>query len=102
MGVPFFAGHIKYLTRFDSKLADMANLLIRQLGGYLRSPNDDSGLLNRRRTGSTSLSWLLFKRGNNDILIPANYPDWGPPPPYFLPQLQGESSGVTSMAASPE
>jgi hypothetical protein len=36
LGVPFFDDHITALTEsFDSKLADMGNPLIRQLGRYL-------------------------------------------------------------------
>jgi len=36
LGVPFFADHIRALTEnFDSKLADVGNPLIRQLGRYL-------------------------------------------------------------------
>ena len=35
--VPFFADHIRDLTEsFDSKLADVENPLVRQLGRYLR------------------------------------------------------------------
>jgi hypothetical protein len=34
---PLFANHIRTLTAsFDSKLADVGNPLVRQLGGYLR------------------------------------------------------------------
>jgi hypothetical protein len=37
LGVPLFADHIRALTaRFDSKLADVGNPLVRQLGRYLR------------------------------------------------------------------
>jgi len=37
LGVPLFADHIRALTAsFDSKLADMENPLVRQLGRYLR------------------------------------------------------------------
>jgi len=37
LGVPLFADHIRALTAsFDSKLADMGNPLLRQLGRYLR------------------------------------------------------------------
>jgi hypothetical protein len=37
LGVPFFADHIRALTEsFDSKLADVGNPLVRQLGRYLR------------------------------------------------------------------
>jgi hypothetical protein len=37
LGVPLFADHIRALTAsFDSHLADVGNLLIRQLGRYLR------------------------------------------------------------------
>ena len=37
LGVPLFADHIRALTAsFDSKLADVGNPLIRQLGRYLR------------------------------------------------------------------
>jgi hypothetical protein len=37
LGVPLFADHIRALTeRFDSKLADVGNPLVRQLGSYLR------------------------------------------------------------------
>jgi hypothetical protein len=37
LGVPLFAGHIRALTAsFDSKLADVENPLVRQLGRYLR------------------------------------------------------------------
>jgi len=36
VGVPFFADHIRDLTEsFDSKLADVGNPLIRQIGRYL-------------------------------------------------------------------
>jgi len=37
LGVPLFAGHVRALTaNFDSKLADVGNPLVRQLGRYLR------------------------------------------------------------------
>jgi hypothetical protein len=37
LGVPLFAEHIRPLTvSFDSKLADVGNPLVRQLGRYLR------------------------------------------------------------------
>jgi hypothetical protein len=37
LGVPLFADHIRALTAcFDSKLADVGNPLVRQLGIYLR------------------------------------------------------------------
>jgi len=33
LGVPYFSDHIRYLTaRFDSKLADVGNPLVQQLG----------------------------------------------------------------------
>jgi len=36
LGVPLFADHIRALTEsFDSKLADVGNPLVRQLGRYL-------------------------------------------------------------------
>ena len=41
-GVPLFADHIRALTEsFDSKLADVGNPLVRQLGRYLNSPRVD-------------------------------------------------------------
>jgi len=37
LGVPLFADHTRVLTAsFDSKLADVGNPLVRQLGRYLR------------------------------------------------------------------
>jgi hypothetical protein len=37
LGFPLFADHIRDLTaRFDSKLADVGKLLVRELGRYLR------------------------------------------------------------------
>ena len=43
LGVPLFADHIRALTEsFDSKLADMRNPLVRQLGRYLRLPRVDA------------------------------------------------------------
>ena len=42
LGVPLFADHIRALTAsFDSKLADVGNPLVRQLGRYLRWPSVD-------------------------------------------------------------
>jgi hypothetical protein len=42
LGVPLFADHIRTLTvSFDSKLADVENPLVRQLGRYLRRPRVD-------------------------------------------------------------
>ena len=39
LGVPLFADHIRALTAsFDSRLADVENLLVRQLGRYLLWP----------------------------------------------------------------
>jgi 4-amino-4-deoxy-L-arabinose transferase-like glycosyltransferase len=36
LGIPLFVDHIRDLTaRFDSKLADVGNPLVRQLGRYL-------------------------------------------------------------------
>lgn len=37
LGVPFYADHIRFLTeRFDSKLVDVENPALVQLGKYLR------------------------------------------------------------------
>ena len=42
LGVPLFADHIRALTAsFDSKLADVGNPLLRQLGRYLSCPRID-------------------------------------------------------------
>jgi len=42
LGVPFFDDHIRALTAsFDSKLADVRNPLVRQLGKYLPRPRFD-------------------------------------------------------------
>jgi len=42
LGVPYFSDHIRYLTeRFDSKLADVGNPLVEQLGRHLRWPSVD-------------------------------------------------------------
>ena len=42
LGFPVFADHIRALTEsFDSKLADVGNPLVRQLGRYLRRPRVD-------------------------------------------------------------
>jgi 4-amino-4-deoxy-L-arabinose transferase-like glycosyltransferase len=42
LDVPLFADHIKALTAsFDSKLADVGNLLVRQIGRYLSSTRVD-------------------------------------------------------------
>ena len=42
LGVPLFADHIRALTAsFDSKLADVRNLLVRLLGRYFRLPRID-------------------------------------------------------------
>ena len=42
LGVPLFANHIRGLTKsFNSKLADVGNPLVRQLGRYLRLPSVD-------------------------------------------------------------
>jgi len=42
LGFPLFADHIRALTAsFDSKLADVGNPLLRQLGRYLRWPRVD-------------------------------------------------------------
>ena len=42
LGVPLFADHIRALTEsFGSKLADVGNPLVRQLGRYLRLPRVD-------------------------------------------------------------
>ena len=42
LGVPLFADHIRALTAsFDSKLADVGNPLVQQLGRYLRRPWGD-------------------------------------------------------------
>ena len=39
LGVPLLADHIRALTEsFDSKLADVVNPLVRQLGRYLNFP----------------------------------------------------------------
>jgi hypothetical protein len=39
LGIPFFANHIRALTEsFDSKLADVGNPLVRQLGRHLCRP----------------------------------------------------------------
>ena len=48
MRVPFFAGHIKYLTeRFDSNVADVRIPFNRQLGRYKRLLSVDTDLLIR-------------------------------------------------------
>ena len=42
LGVPLLAVHIRVMTEsFDSKLADMGNPLVRQLGRYLSFPRVD-------------------------------------------------------------
>jgi len=42
VGVPLFADHIRVLTEsFDSKLADVGNPLVQQLGRYLSWPRVD-------------------------------------------------------------
>ena len=42
LGVPLLADHIRALTEsFDSKLADVGNPLVRQLGRYLSFPRAD-------------------------------------------------------------
>ena len=42
LGVPYFSDHIRSLTeRFDSKLADVGNPLLEQLGTHLRRPSVD-------------------------------------------------------------
>ena len=42
LGVPYFSDHIRSLTaRFDSKLADVGNPLVEQLGRLLRWPSVD-------------------------------------------------------------
>jgi hypothetical protein len=42
LGVPLFADHIRALTEsLDSKLADVGNPLVRQLGRYLGRPRVD-------------------------------------------------------------
>jgi hypothetical protein len=42
LGVPLFADHIRARTAsFDSKLADVENGIVRQLGRYVRSPRVD-------------------------------------------------------------
>jgi len=42
LGVPLFVDHIRVLTEsFDSKLADVGNPLVRQLGRYLSWPTVD-------------------------------------------------------------
>ena len=50
LGVPLFADHIRNLTAsFDSNLADVENLLVRQLGRYLRRPRVDTVALGVRQ-----------------------------------------------------
>jgi hypothetical protein len=42
LGIPFFADHIRALTKgLDSKLADAGNPLVRQMGRHLRRPRAD-------------------------------------------------------------
>jgi hypothetical protein len=42
VGVPLFADHIRALNAsYDSKLADVGNLPVRQLGRYLSRPRVD-------------------------------------------------------------
>ena len=44
LGIPLVADHIRALTEsFDSKLADVGNPLVQQLGRYLRWPRVDPG-----------------------------------------------------------
>ena len=50
LGVPLFADHIRALNAsFDSKLADVRNPLVQQLGRYLRWPRADALLLTRNQ-----------------------------------------------------
>jgi hypothetical protein len=42
LGVPYFSEHIRSLTtRFDSKLSDVGNPVVGQIGRYLRWPRAD-------------------------------------------------------------
>jgi hypothetical protein len=50
--VSYFSDHIRYLTeRFDSKLADVGNPLIEQLGRHLHSPSVEPGPLKQEHLG---------------------------------------------------
>jgi hypothetical protein len=89
------------VERFDSKLADVGNPLVRQLGRYLRWPSVDPGLLRctkedqDRQTGRG----YLPKSGHVNILNRAqlalfDYPKFFSPRAFF-PQLQGKCQGIT-------
>jgi hypothetical protein len=85
LGVPFYADHIRFLTeRFDSKLVDVENPALVQLGKYLRWPSVDPGLLKRPKGDRKQhfCRGYLTKSGHVDILRRAQLalfdnPDWG-------------------------
>jgi len=91
LGVPLFADHIRALTAsFDSKLADVENPRVRQIGRYLRWPRVDPVALGvsqgrQESAGQSRPSPAMAKstkRIGFSALIsraPFGYPDWGFP-----------------------
>ena len=88
LDVPLFADHITALNAsFHSKLADVGNPLVRQLGRTLRWPKFDSRLLTRkpREAGASRpveaiVRWPSRLKESRSALInraPFDYPDWG-------------------------
>ena len=90
LGVPLFANHIKALTaRFDSKLADVGNPLVRQLCRYLHWPrvHTIAWRESQGRQGPEGLSRPSHAKAKSTKRIvfglisraPFGYPDWGFP-----------------------
>jgi hypothetical protein len=85
LGVPLFSDHIRALTAsFDSKLADLGNPLVRQLGRYadrgLIPPSDAKGKGGRgqQASGGRRLRWSSRLNESRSALIsraPFGYPD---------------------------
>jgi len=69
LGVPFFANHIRALTAtFDSRLADVGNPLVRQLGRYLLWPTVGPVIrsVNRERRVPADHSRLRLAGGQDE------------------------------------
>ena len=113
LGVPLFADHIRALTEsFDSKLADVGNPLLWQLGRNLSWPRVDlspdmKAKGGRRQQASQGHSpWWASRQNESRLALnsqaPFGYPDWGFP--WFssvVRQMPGYSMQSMGTARTP-
>jgi len=122
LGVPLLAYHLRVLTEsFDSKLADVGNPLLRQLGRYLGFPRADpvswresqgrQGTADQLRRPLTVANSTNESHSVPNSRAPFGYPDWDFPwfssvvrqmPGYSIQSGDTARNSPPSAAASPK